>query len=347
VFDQKFDPSLVAIAREQRVVEIEKGEDVGGQGRERGRYNPRVETGLIVHGPAILARLGPLLAAPRGRNLPLRIGHDIVGWVDEDRAGVLARFADVFDRRASGLDFKASLATAAARTMALDRVVEVLAAEGRLTAWRDERYAIATHFGGAPLCLIERAAARFFGILTFAAHVNGLVRGRSTSMWFARRSADKAIDPGLLDNLVGGGIPAGATVAETMVGEAWEEAGIPAAVAAAATPAGEVRICRAQPDGLQRETIFVHDLWLDRDFAPSNQDGEAVEHRLVSLDGAAALIANDSGPDVVTADASLVILDFLLRQGAIDSESPDARALGALRYPPLELAIPESDRARR
>ena len=258
---------------------------------------------------------------------------------------MLARFAGVFEPRASGLAFDAALDTAAARTAALDRVVEVLAAEGRLTAWRDERYAIATHFGAAPLCLVERAAARFFGIRTYAAHVNGLVRGEPTAMWLARRSADKAIDPGLLDNLVGGGIPASATVAETVAREAWEEAGISASVAAAAMQAGEVRVCRAQPDGLQRETVFVHDLWLEADFAPSNQDGEAFGHRLVSLDEAAALVANDRGPDVVTADASLVILDFLLRHGSIGPESPDACALGALRYAALELADPDSSRA--
>ena len=261
---------------------------------------------------------------------------------------MLLRFTDVFHRRtsgsASGLAFNATLESSAARTAALDRVVDVLAAEGRLTAWRGERYAIATDLSAPPLCLIERAAARFFGIRTYAAHVNGLVRGDPMSMWLSRRSPDKPIDPGMLDNLVGGGIAAGATVAATMVREAWEEAGIAGDVAATATPAGEVRVCRSQPDGLQRETIFTHDLSLPADFLPSNQDGEAVEHRLVSLSEAAALIANDRGPDVVTADASLVILDFLLRQGSVDPDTPTGRALDALRFPPLELGIPGADR---
>lgn len=257
---------------------------------------------------------------------------------------MLARFADVFARHESGLIFKRTLKTSAARTAALDRVVDVLAADGRLSAWRDERYAIATDLDASPLCLIERAAARFFGVRTYAAHVNGLVRGESPSMWLSRRSPDKAIDPGMLDNLVGGGIAAGGTVAATMAREAWEEAGIPAHVAVAATPAGEVRVCRAQPDGLQRETIFTHDLWLPADFVPSNQDGEAVDHRLVSLAESAALVANDRGPDVVTADASLVILDFLLRHGAVDPQSPAYRALDALRCPSLELSIPCADR---
>jgi 8-oxo-dGTP pyrophosphatase MutT (NUDIX family) len=291
-----------------------------------------------------LGRLAAELGAPRGIYLPLRIEDDVVGWVDEERAEVLLRFTDVLDRHRSGLAFNTTLKSCAARTAALDRVVDVLAAEGRLSAWRDERYAIATHLGAAPLCLIERAAARFFGIRTYAAHVNGLVRGDPTSMWLSRRSPDKAIDPGLLDNLIGGGIAAGATVGATMMREAWEEAGIPAAVAVTATPTGEVRLCRSQPDGLQRETVFTHDLWLPAAFVPLNQDGEAVEHRRVSLFEAAALIANDRGPDVVTADASLVILDLLLRHDCVDLDTPAYRGLDALRYPPLELSTPRADR---
>ena len=309
----------------------------------RERYNPRVEIDAIVQ-RAILARLAVELAAPRGDYRPLRIDNDIVGWLDRTRSDRLARFADVFHRTESSLAFNPLLDTVTARTAALDRVVDALAAEGRLSAWRDERYAIATSFGAPPLCLIERAAARFFGIRTYAAHLNGVVPGLPTSMWMARRSLDKAIDPGLLDNLVGGGIPAGATVAQTLIREAWEEAGIPAEIAATATPTGELRVCRAQPDGLQRETVFTHDLGLAADFIPSNRDGEVVEHRKVSLPEAAALIANDRGPDLVTADASLVVLDFLLRHGDVNPASGVYGELDALRYASLDLSAPNANR---
>jgi 8-oxo-dGTP pyrophosphatase MutT (NUDIX family) len=297
-----------------------------------------VKTRVIVHGPQIRTRLSALLARPSGRYLPLSIEDHVIGWVDDARADVLRRFADVFGRRSSDLAFNSALRSATTRTQALDRVVETLAAEGRLSGWRNERYAIAPHFGAAPLCTVERAAARFFGIRTYAAHVNGVVREHAKSMWIARRSLDKAIDPGMLDNLVGGGISVAANVADTMMREAWEEAGIPARISATATLTGELRVLRAHQDGLQRETIFVHDLWLEPRFEPSNQDGEAIEHRLVSIADAATLIAQDRGPDVVTVDASLVILDFLLRQDGIDPETPDGRALGALRYASLDLA---------
>ena len=174
-----------------------------------------------------------------------------------------------------------------------------------------------------PAFLLERAAARYFGIRTRAVHVNGLVdTGSGAAMWIARRSPAKAIDPGMLDNLVGGGIAAGATVAGTLVKEAWEEAGIDAALASQARPSGTVQVRRMQPDGLQHETIHVHDLWLPRSFVPANQDGEAVEHRLVPLSGVPALLARSEPPDALTADASLVALSALIRLGAIDADAP-------------------------
>ena len=307
-----------------------------------GSYNRHVETAAIVQG--ILARLTPALAAPRETYLPLSVGYRTVGWIDAARVARLKAFSDVFDACDSGIAVAATLADSEARTAALDRVARTLAAEGRLSAWRDERYSVAESFDAPPLFLLERAAARFFGIATFAAHVNGLIRrDGEIRMWLARRSPCKAIDPGLLDNLVGGGIAAGTTVPMTVIKEAWEEAGIPGTLAARAECAGAVQICRAQPEGLQRETILVHDLWLDADFIPANQDGEAVEHRQVTLAHAARLIANESGDDVVTADASLVIVDCLLRQGFIAPGSDDYRALDALRHagqdPPGETPV--------
>jgi 8-oxo-dGTP pyrophosphatase MutT (NUDIX family) len=284
---------------------------------------------------AIRARLAAALAPPRGRYRPLRVGRAAAGWLDDRRAARLAAFDDVFALRDDEIAFSRRLDTATARTAALDGVTRALAADGLLTAWRDERYAVAPAFGAPPWFELERAAARYFGIHTYAAHVNGLVRREGEiAMWIARRSPTKSIDPDRLDNLVAGGIAAGQSVPATVVKEAWEEAGISAAVAAHAQGAGTVRICREQPDGLQRETIFVHDLWLPADFVPAGQDGEVAGHRLVALSDLAPLIANADGPDVVTADAALVMLDCLLRHGAIAPDAPDYAALGALRQPP-------------
>ena len=192
-------------------------------------------------------------------------------------------------------------------------------------------------FGDAPCFELERCAARYFGIRTFAAHINGLVRTPDgIRMWLGRRSPDKAIDPGMLDNMVGGGIAAGASVEATLIKEAWEEAGISPTLAATAEPAGKLRICREHPGGLERETVFVHDLWLDPDFTPAGIDGEVVEFRLETLTAAARLATNRDGRDVVTADASLVIADCLVRHNVIATGSADYAALDALRRVSLQ-----------
>jgi 8-oxo-dGTP pyrophosphatase MutT (NUDIX family) len=294
-------------------------------------YNRRMITSGVL--AAIHARLALELAPPTSALRPLRIDGVAAGWVDDVRATRLAKFGDVFDVAADCIVFAVGIDDCASRTTAMARVARVLADDGLLTRWRDERYAVAHEFGAEPWFELERAASRYFGVLTHAAHVNGLVHRSDggIAMWIARRSDTKAIDPGMLDNLVGGGIAAGQSVASTVIKEAFEEAGIDALVASQAIGAGKVHICREQPDGVQRETIFVHDLWLSEDFVPECRDGEAVEHRLVSLHEAAALIANSERPDAVTADASLVILDCLLRHNIITADAPLRRPLETLR----------------
>jgi hypothetical protein len=70
------------------------------------------------------------------------------------------------------------------------------------------------------------------------------------------------------------------------------------------------------------------------------RDGEVVEHRLVPLPEAARLISLDHGPDVVTADASLVVLDYLIRHGHVDPDAPAFAPLEALRHPYDAFAVP-------
>ena len=280
---------------------------------------------------AIEARFARAFALPGVRYRPFVAGSVRLGLVDDERAARLARFAHFrADEHAVTLD--ARLDTCEARSAALADVALALRAEGALPAWRDEAYDVAAAFAGPPVFRIERGAARYLGVITYAAHLNGTVgSGKETKMWFARRSATKAVDPGLLDNLVGGGIAAGMRVDATLFKEAWEEAGVAQALARRARPAGVVHVCRAMFDGLQRETVFVHDLELPAGFAPANQDGEAVEHRLVDLGEAARLIAQARGPDQVTLDASVVVLDYLIRRGEIAPDDPGFATLEAMR----------------
>ncbi len=233
-----------------------------------------------------------------------------IGWLRKAHAQRLMAWPEIFWRDAAGAHLAATLDSPAARTAAIDGVVEILHKEGAITGWRNERYAVVTAFDAPPLFHIERAAARFFGTTTYAAHVNGYCgAGAACEMWLARRAATKPIDPGMLDNLVGGGMSAGVPPAQTIIREAMEEAGIPDTLARNAVAAGSISLLREVPEGVQSETIFIFDLELPREFQPHNEDGEVAEFRRVPV----AVLNAILGGGEMTLDASLVMLSFLER----------------------------------
>ena len=212
----------------------------------------------------------------------------------------------------------------AARAEAMATMHDALRREGLIVAWRDEAFPLFTVHGEPTGVSIERAATRFWGSLTLGAHCNGFVadaHGRPAQLWIARRSLSKATDPGKLDNLVGGGVPAGQSPRDTVIREAWEEAGLEPPQLQGLARGRVLKLLRDIPEGLQREWIHVYDLALPAGLTPHNQDGEVAELSLHPLAQALALAAGEQ----MTVDASLVTLDFVLRHGLLDGT--DAHAL--------------------
>lgn len=222
--------------------------------------------------------------------VPLFAGRTRIGWLRPELAARLGAWPRVFR---SSFD-KVQLLDPAA----LAPVVEELAQEGFIPGWRNERYRIADLFE------IERAAARPFGLTTTAVHVNGIVGAEK--MWLARRSSTKPIDPGMLDNLVGGGLTAGLSVEQVLVKEAWEEAGIPAELARTAKRGGTATVLREVPEGVQSEVIHVYDLDLPAGFEPRNTDGEVSEFKLLAFDAVLR--------EQLTHEAELVAKDYFSRR---------------------------------
>jgi 8-oxo-dGTP pyrophosphatase MutT (NUDIX family) len=269
-------------------------------------------------------------------HLPFWIGAEQVGWLRASDVPLLTRWPDVFeigghnngdsngDNKRARVTLAATFNTVDLRSAALGSVIGALAAEGRIPGWRNETYAIRNAFDAPPLAYIERAASRFFGTMTYAVHLNGVVEyadgGEQTGapqLWIARRSDTKATDPGMLDNVVAGGIGWGFGIEATIVKECWEEAGIPEEIAAHAVAGRTAYVLQSLPEGTQAEQIFIYDLALPADFAPRNQDGEVGEHRLVRIDEVARWIEEGA----MTVDASLATLDCLLRRRWLDEEA--------------------------
>ncbi|MFM0173754.1 NUDIX hydrolase [Paraburkholderia sediminicola] len=264
-------------------------------------------------------------------HVPFWIDAEQVGWIRVSDVPLLARWPDVFDIDSARVTLAAPFNTVDLRSAALGSVIGALAAEDRIPGWRNETYAIRNAFDAPPLAYIERAASRFFGTMTYAVHLNGVVEyaDRAPQLWIARRSDTKATDPGMLDNVVAGGIGWGFGIEATLIKECWEEAGIPEEIAAHAVAGRTAHVLQSLPEGTQAEQIFIYDLALPADFAPRNQDGEVGEHRLARIDEAARWIEEG----VMTVDASLATLDCLLRRRWIDEDA--CAGIEALFVPPV------------
>jgi 8-oxo-dGTP pyrophosphatase MutT (NUDIX family) len=256
----------------------------------------------------------------RQDRVPFVIDSLVVGSV----ARVHVEALRAFQRDLQVTDDRVALtAPESARDAALAAINTRLRAQGLIRAWRDETYPLVDPLSQRVLARFERAAARFWGTLTFGAHATGWVAaadGRPARMWVAQRAFDKATDPGAFDNLVGGGVPHGQTPFETLVREGWEEAGLDADVMRRAQPGRVIQLQRDSPEGLQFEQIHAFDLQLQPGEQPLNQDGEVHAFTLHPTPEALALAASA----LMTTDAALVTLDFALRHRLFDPATHDA-----------------------
>ena len=141
-----------------------------------------------------------------------------------------------------------------------------------------------------------------------------------TEMWIGMRGLENRVDPGKLDNMVAGGLPAGLSLEENVVKEAEEEASVPEELARQARPAGAVSYIMEVPDGLRRDVLFVYDLRVPADFRPASQDGEHTSFSLVSAAQALRVVEKT---DEFKFNVNLVIIDFAIRHGILKPEHRD------------------------
>jgi 8-oxo-dGTP pyrophosphatase MutT (NUDIX family) len=269
---------------------------------------------VTAHAPAAAT------ASVGGARVPFLLDGSEAGSVARVHLPLLAEHPDLIELRNDAVTW---IGAAERRDADFDRLHRRWRAQGHILAWRDETYAIVDPATLRELARIERAASRFWGTLTFGAHGTGYVAGadgRPEHLWIAQRSFSKSTDPGLFDNLIGGGVPQGQSAAEALVREGFEEAGLRPQQMAGMRAAGVLRMARDIPEGFQHEWIHAFDLELPTGLQPQNQDGEVAGFSLMPAAKAMALAAGTA----MTVDSALVTLDFGLRHGLIVDPELDA-----------------------
>lgn len=252
----------------------------------------------------LIERLHARAQQPRPPELiALQIAGVHVGDAQPNVARFVAEHADGFILNNGVLSISDDALGIDARTALLSDAALNLLDAGLITGWRNELLAV----GQPAVASIERAACRPFGITTEAVHLNAFVN--EDSLMVARRALHKQIDPGLWDNLVGGMVPAGETLQQTLEREAWEEAGL-RLDRAPLTHGRRFHVRRPVPEGWQSEIMHVYDTRLPPDTPLANQDGEvaAIDRRTLSE------VIDAIERDEFTLESALVTLESLTRR---------------------------------
>jgi hypothetical protein len=240
-----------------------------------------------------------------GRRLPLRLETAQVGWVLPDTATALAGLGAVVG--------PGSVTLAATELQGMARAL----VDQRRFRWRGEAFDVRATPDGPALAQIDRGALPAFGIRAEGVHLNGLVqRADGQWLWVARRAAHKQLDPGKLDHLVAGGVPAGLSPWETLAKEADEEATLPAELIVEAVPVALLSYAMDRPEGLRRDRLHCYDLMLPESFSPQPRDGEVEAFELWPLP---AVLDEVRRADTFKFNVNLVLIDLFLRRGLLES----------------------------
>jgi 8-oxo-dGTP pyrophosphatase MutT (NUDIX family) len=240
-----------------------------------------------------------------GERLAFHIGADPVGWVRPPLAQALAGFPQI-EATATRITLTAP--------EALQAIARDLSARG-FCRWRNEAFDVRAAADAPVLAVLDRGALPAFGVEAQGVHVNGLVRrADGLHLWIAHRSRTKLLDPGKLDHLVAGGVPAGLSPAQTLIKEAGEEAAVPDALAATARQVGMVSYAMERTEGLRRDRLYCYDLTLPEDFVPHPTDGEVEAFELWPIE---RVLAGVRDTDAFKFNVNLVLIDLFLREGLV------------------------------
>lgn len=236
-----------------------------------------------------------------GTRLPLYAGPDHIGFLLPAVADELAALEPGVKRLPDRVEMDPAL---------LPRLNELAASLGIST--RAENFDVRASAETPSLGVLDRGALPRFGVIGVGVHLNGLVRKKDgLHLWVAKRAPDKKLDPGKLDHLVAGGVPAGYTPFEALIKEAEEEAGLPEALARQARQVALFKYNMERPEGLRRDVLYAYDLELPEDFTPQAMDGEVKSFALWPLAKVADVLART---DEFKFNVALVLTDLLLRE---------------------------------
>ncbi len=254
---------------------------------------------------------------------PIKIGNVNVGWVNRKNMRLLEEFSDFFSIKKKTIIIKSKWDTAKKLNDIFGITIASLV-QKKIIKKRNEFFPVFYYPAlkipekinfKKPHFRIDRSAIRFFGFRSWGVHLNGFTnQDGKIKIWIAKRSKNKSSYPSKLDNLVGGGQPAGLSVKENLIKESSEEANIKKSLIRKAKSVGSISYKIETSEGLCLDTMFIYDLKLPETFRPKCNDKEIDKFFLMSENKVFKKINNNFD---FKANSKLVVLDFLIRKGIL------------------------------
>jgi 8-oxo-dGTP pyrophosphatase MutT (NUDIX family) len=230
----------------------------------------------------------------------------LLGWMPYERATRLALALPRASLSENILQWSGQGLAADECSAVIQRWLQQEKTAGLITGWRDEAYhcwdglALPPEPSHAVLFTCERAGFRHMGLTSHAVHTNGFTP--EGDVWCGRRSAHKATDPDMLDNLSAGGLAASETIWDNFHKELYEEAGLRMGSEEAIEQVGWIHAARPESVSWHDEVLWVFNAVLLADQKPQNQDGEVAEFiRLTPDECVERIVANEFTKDSVLA----------------------------------------------
>ncbi|NPC54701.1 NUDIX hydrolase [Caenimonas soli] len=238
---------------------------------------------------------------PRKPRVPLWTGDARIGSVEPDFLAAVPMGAGLVEPAVNGGE--QGWRIQGELTASLRQVALAMREAGVAHVWRDEQLAV-TDGEGRKLGTVERAVVRPLGITTFAVHLAGI--SPDGGHWLQQRSLTKPNDPGLWDTLMGGMIPASDSMEQALERETWEEAGLRLSQIEQLRYRGRMLTRRPSDEssaGYIVEYLDWYSCVVPSGVAPTNQDGEVAQFRLMRPEEVARRMQRDE----FTLEAALIL----------------------------------------
>ena len=211
-------------------------------------------------------------------------------------------------------------------TSALSSLVTIALQENTFAILHGQHSELYPIIGANYPVAIERFARSLFGVIARGAHLTIYTRTEAgMKIWVPRRSAHLFTYPNCLDTTVAGGVTAGEGPLECIVREAAEEASLSENLvrdnACSCGVLSYIGMNDSQGGGerglVSPDVIYVYDLEVAQDVILKPGDDEVSEFCLWNVDEVKQRLARGQ----FKTNSALVMIDFLMRHGAITPEN--------------------------